>query len=172
MINTKLTQRDFAVQLEKNILTELTVQLDKCPESLRPVILELVSFQSKFCTILLENNSDSGECNVPNNPPLAVDAEIAPDETVWQLKVDDYATAADDEIANHYIPLWTATNAFEKSAAFYRQCAANTVNPAGKMVWLSMAEVKKMAARRAESALRICINRTWKQLGFCPFSWN
>ena len=160
-------QIHFALQLEGSILAELNVQLNKCPDSQKPVITELVNYQSKVIMIL-------EKLNQTNPRPMSnADFQITPAETSWQKVVDDYSAAITDaESAKHYIPLWVATTAFDHSATFYRQFAANTANPAIRMALTSISELKKLASIRAESALRVCINQTWKQIGFCPFSWN
>jgi hypothetical protein len=157
----------FALQMEENNLSELLKQTQGTSDALSPAMNVFLTFQQQFLQTL--NEAALMEADTIALPPIA--SNIIPDEAEWQLIIAAYAQTNQDP-AQQFLRLWLVNSVFEKTAAFYRQVSSSSTSPAVRLFTSSLAEIKKIMARRVESILRVCINKSWEQLGFCPFPLN
>lgn len=156
------------MQLETNLMTELSNQRQILPDSVVPIFDQLIAFQAQVILLLQQVCQTSDRQRFSN-----FNQNIIIDDVAWQTHIGHYAKVINEgDPAQLFIPLWAATAALEKTAIYYRQCMAAAVYPSEKLFASSLAEIKKITARRMESAIRICINHTWEKLGFCPFPLN
>lgn len=158
---------DFALQMEENNLSELLKQTQGFSDALFPAMNMFIAFQQQFLQILKE--ATLMEADAIAFPPIG--SNIIPDETEWQLIIAAYAETIHDP-AQQFLRLWLVNSIFEKTAAFYRQVSISSASPALRLFASSLAEIKRIMARRVESVLRVCINKSWEKLGFCPFPLN
>ncbi|KYZ77190.1 hypothetical protein AXX12_03390 [Anaerosporomusa subterranea] len=165
--NKSKDRLDFALQMEENNLSELLKQTQESSDALLPAMNVFLTFQQQF----LQTLKDATLTEVDAIAFPSITSNIIPDEAEWQMVIATYAKTIQDP-AQQFLRLWLVNSIFEKTAAFYRQVSISSASPAVRLFASSSAELKKIMARRVESVLRVCINKSWEKLGFCPFPLN
>lgn len=149
----------FALKMETLFLEDLIALQGNDSSLIQRIAEPLISLQEQICNLL--------SMNIHASIFPIVDLAMQLDEHQWQAIIKELAKTP--ATPDHLHVIWSILMTFDKPAQFYRQLAANSPNPALTIFASSLAEIKKIGSRKIEGILRISVNSTWEQLGFCPF---
>ena len=104
------------------------------------------------------------------NPKVypVIDADKLLDDADWKTVLECFAGSFEDCLPD-LAAMWTLCSLQENASQYYQQAALHSSEPQQKIFYKSLAELRVIAKRRAESANRIIYNMIWNKVGFAPF---